>query len=334
MSAVCGAPAVTCGGCKQAIAGGRFLKSLGASWHPHCFKCAACARAITDREIPTREGGLIEYRSLPFWGHKHCPAHETDGTPRCSACQRLEPRDVQYIELADGRKLCLECLDSAVVDTDECTPLFLSILAFYEGLAMPIRAHIPLLCGHHHSPETRGLCLSEEQTIQTVYRAPGYAGGNRLGGISQQQQTLHRHCQVTAILVLYGLPQYDLVLLLLLLAGSFPPLSPEVEEGICQVMAHLWLQSQASPQQPPSVQPSQSPTLSASPSLSASASSPEPPASGQQDFRERFAQFCMHQIASDPSAVYGEGFRAGHAAVVQFGLKATLDHIRLTSSFP
>lgn len=42
----------------------------------------------------------------------------------------------------------------------------------------------------------------------------------------------------------------------------------------------------------------------------------------------------MHQIAHDTSPAYGGGFRAANAAVNKYGLRATLDHIRLTGHFP
>lgn len=126
----------------------------------------------------------------------------------------MQPRDTKYLVLDDGRKLCLECLDSVIMDTNECQPLYIEIREFYEGLNMKIEQEIPLLLverqalneamegekqvkdpclllshsndpklscllyfsyfftfscqGHHHLPETRGLCLSEEQTVHTV----------------------------------------------------------------------------------------------------------------------------------------------------------------------
>ncbi|KAJ0579664.1 putative protein-serine/threonine phosphatase [Helianthus annuus] len=35
----------------------------------------------------------------------------------------MEPRETSYAALNDGRKLCLECLDSSVMDTSECQQL-------------------------------------------------------------------------------------------------------------------------------------------------------------------------------------------------------------------
>lgn len=42
----------------------------------------------------------------------------------------------------------------------------------------------------------------------------------------------------------------------------------------------------------------------------------------------------MHQIAHDASPAYGQGFRTANAAVNKYGLRRTLEHIRLTGNFP
>lgn len=57
----------------------------------------------------------------------------------------LQPKDTKYLILDDGRKLCLECLDSAIMDTNECQPLYLEIREFYEGLHMKVEQQIPML---------------------------------------------------------------------------------------------------------------------------------------------------------------------------------------------
>lgn len=57
----------------------------------------------------------------------------------------LQPRDTRYLLLDDGRKLCLECLDSAIMDTHECQPLYLEIQDFYEGLNMKVKQQVPML---------------------------------------------------------------------------------------------------------------------------------------------------------------------------------------------
>lgn len=353
----------TCAGCNMDIGHGRFLSCMGAVWHPECFCCHACGRQISDHEfsmsenhpyhkscykelyhpkcdvcrqfIPTNMAGLIEYRAHPFWQQKYCPAHELDRTPRCCSCERMEPRDAQYITLDDGRKLCLECLDSAIMDTNECQPLLRTILGFYKALNMKVEQEIPLLLvesqalnearegekhGHHHLPETRGLCLSEEQTVSTILRRPRIGAGKQLFDMVTEPYRLTRRCEVTAILILYGLPRlltgailaHEMMHAWLRLQG-YRTISQEVEEGICQVMGYMWLQSEIKSQ------------------ASGSSSSSKPATS---QFEGKLGEFFKHQIESDVSPAYGDGFRAAHQAVLKYGLRATLEHIRSTGGFP
>ncbi|XP_027914870.1 protein DA1-related 1-like [Vigna unguiculata] len=368
-----------CAGCKAEIGHGRFLSCMGGVWHPECFCCNACRRPITDYEfsmssnrpyhkscyrekhhprcdvcknfIPTNSSGLIEYRAHPFWLQKYCPSHELDGTPRCCSCERMEPRDAKYLLLDDGRKLCLECLDSSIMDTHECQPLYLEIQEFYEGLNMKLEQQIPMLLverqalneamegeknGHHHLPETRGLCLSEEQTVTTISRRPRIGAGYRVTDMITEPFKLIRRCEVTAILVLYGLPRlltgsilaHEMMHAWLRLKG-YPNLSPEVEEGICQVLAHMWLDSELY---------SGSGNSGASSSSSSSSSSPSSSASSKKgkrsEFEKKLGEFFKHQIESDTSSAYGDGFRSGNQAMLKYGLKSTLDHIHMTGSFP
>ncbi|KAL9357058.1 hypothetical protein Peur_050311 [Populus x canadensis] len=368
-----------CAGCNTEIGHGQFLSCMGGVWHPDCFCCNACNLPITDYEfsmsgnrpyhkscyrkqhhprcdvcnkfIPTNSAGLIEYRAHPFWLQKYCPSHERDMTPRCCSCERMEPRDTRYISLDDGRKLCLECLDSAIMDTHECQPLYFEIREFYEGLNMKVKQEIPLLLvertalneamegeknGHHHLPETRGLCLSEEQTVTTVLRRPRIGAGYRFIDIRTEPYRLSRRCEVTAILILYGLPRlltgsilaHEMMHAWLRLQG-YPNLRPEVEEGICQVLAHMWLDAEIYSSS--GGEGASSSSSSSPPSSSSSTSSKKGPRS---DFEKKLGEFFKHQIESDTSPAYGEGFRIGNQAVLKYGLRRTLDHIQMTGTFP
>ncbi|MBA0623564.1 hypothetical protein Godav_009021 [Gossypium davidsonii] len=362
-----------CAGCNTEIGCGRFLNCLSAFWHPECFRCHACNLPISDYEfsmsgnyrfhkscykeqyhpkcdvcnhfISTNPAGLIEYRAHPFWMQKYCPSHEHDGTPRCCSCERMEPHDTGYVALNDGRKLCLECLDSAVMDTKQCQPLYLDIQEFYESLDMKVEQQVPLLLverqalndaregeknGHYHMPETRGLCLSEEQTVSTIRRQPRLGTGNRSMDMITEPYKLTRRCDVTAILILYGLPRlltgsilaHEMMHAWMRLQG-FRTLSQDVEEGICQVLAHMWLLTQFD---------------SASDSngawTSSSSSSSRLKKGKRSQLERKLGEFFKHQIESDASPVYGDGFRAGHQAVYKYGLRNTLEHIRMTGRFP
>ena len=98
--------------------------------------------------------------------------------------------------------------------------------------------------------EVRGLCISHERVIRTVSRTPG-RGGLAVGFHERViRETVSQ--SVSAILVLYGLPA--------LLTGTIiahecmhaflrfsrcRKLTPAVEEGLCQLMALLWLKGES-----------------------------------------------------------------------------------------
>ncbi|XVF83781.1 hypothetical protein PTKIN_Ptkin16aG0520100 [Pterospermum kingtungense] len=362
-----------CAGCHCEIGHGNYLGCMGTYFHPNCFRCHACGYPITEQEfslsgrdpyhkacfkelthpkcevcfefIPTNAAGLIEYRCHPFWSQKYCPSHEHDNTARCCSCERLESRNVRYYSLEDGRRLCLECMESAIMDTGDCQPLYHAIRDYYEGLNMKIDQQIPMLLverqalneaivgeknGYHHMPETRGLCLSEEQTVTSIQRRPRI-GGRQLVGMRTQPQKLTRKCEVTAILVLYGLPRlltgailaHELMHGWLRLKG-YRNLNPEVEEGICQVLSYMWLESEVLPGS----------SNRASTSAASSSSSSSSKKGGKSEVENKLGEFFMNQIVNDASPAYGGGFRAANAAVNKYGLRRTLDHILLTGNFP
>ena len=112
--------------------------------------------------------------------------------------------------------------------------------------------------------------------------------------------------------------------------SGYRDLNVKVEEGICQVMSYLWLESEILPSSSRHVQPSSS--------YASSSSSSYPPTSskkgGISHTEKKLGEFFMHQIANDTSTAYGDGFRTAYAAVNKYGLRQTLNHIRLTGGFP
>ena len=112
---------------------------------------------------------------------------------------------------------------------------------------------------------TRGLCLYEwYETIRVGTISRGARG--RGGGLTSQSSTMslrnsnrgggggrerRRHVSVTAILVLAGMSwlltgavlAHELMHAWLRMEG-FGELPPQVEEGLCQLMAYLWLEGQ------------------------------------------------------------------------------------------
>ncbi|KAG0466173.1 hypothetical protein HPP92_017753 [Vanilla planifolia] len=230
------------------------------------------------------------------------------------------------------------------METLECQPLYLDIREFYEGLNMKVDQQIPLLLverqalneamegekrGHHHLPETRGLCMSEEQIVSTVSRRPRFGPGFSIIELVTEPFRLTRQCEVTAILILFGLPRlltgsilaHEMMHAWLRLKG-YRGLSPEIEEGICQVLAHMWLDSEIM-------------SGSGSNIASSSSSSSGPSKKGaRSQFERKLGDFFKHQIESDSSPAYGDGFRSRQRGCAQIWSRSTLDHIRFTGSFP
>lgn len=112
-------------------------------------------------------------------------------------------------------------------------------------------------------------------------------------------------------------------------------LRPEVEEGICQVLAHMWLESEILSPSASDVASSSSSSSSSSPASSSSGPSSTSSKKGRRsNFEKKLGDFFIHQIESDTSSAYGDGFRTGNRAVLKYGLRSTLEHIRLTGIFP
>ena len=67
----------------------------------------------------------------------------------------MQPQYAAF-NLDENRKLCLECLDTAIVDTNQAQPLYIEIQRFYEGLNMKLEQQIPLkLVGKQAIRKTR-----------------------------------------------------------------------------------------------------------------------------------------------------------------------------------
>lgn len=282
-----------------------------------------------------------------FWKEMYCPAHDSDGTPMCFSCERLEPRGTNYVKLGDDRWLCLECVESAVMDTYEVQALHFDIREFFEGLNMKIEKEFPLLLVEKQALNraqqeekidylselvTRGICLSEAQTIISDYQNGEVIGGiclrgnqivtsvskgPRMGrnkhliGLCTESQRVASEFEVTAILVLYGLPRlmtgYILAREMMhayLRLNGYRNLNNVIEEGICQVLGHMWLESQT---------------------YATTDTSKKGESAG---FERKLVEFLKNKIETDDSPVYGDGFRKVNHMVNKSSLPETLEEIR------
>jgi hypothetical protein len=89
----------------------------------------------------------------------------------------------------------------------------------------------------------------------------------------------------------------------------------------------MWLESEAMPTNS-NCMPSSSTAASSSSSSSSSKKG------AQSHVENKLGEFFKYQIFNDSSPAYGGGFRAANEAVNKYGLRSTLDHIRLTGFFP
>ncbi|CAI9090759.1 OLC1v1025593C3 [Oldenlandia corymbosa var. corymbosa] len=330
-----------CAGCKAELGHGRYLTCMGATWHPKCFMCRACGEPISDYVFSL-------YDNQPH--HQSC--YKILYHPFCDVCkdygymQGIFTVDGRYLALGDGRKLCFECSVSAIMDSGECQHLYIELQNFYEGLQMKLEQQIPILLvgrqalnetregekqGLHNLPETTGLCFSEERDVGTILRPPRRVGSDgTIGMFTRPADILVRPCEVTAIMILSGLPRLltgsilaNVMMEAWLRLQGYSHLSPEVENGICQLLAYRWPDSQIN-------------TGSGSSNVASTSSSSSSTGSSKKEipsqFQKKLGEYFMHRIESDTSSA--NIFKQAKEAVVKYGLKRTLDYTLVTGSFP
>ena len=287
---------------------GRYFPQTWCRWHGRAPpSCCACGR--------------VEPISTPF-------AEHTDGRRLCLECLGDVVVDTNdAAPLVDELHVWYEAMGMAI--RDKHFPVYL-----VDGRSL-LAARSKEGEGHHYQPpseagaadsaagiageestapqlEVRGLCVTLSRSVRVVERDPAAAGGGGLlGGLVAQLAVAQRQIalsttthEVQAVLALFGLPR---LLTGAILAHEFchayfklsgyPRLEALIEEGLCQLMAWLWLQQQ-----------------------------------GRTPLRDCFS----HAIEQETDAIYGNGFRAARAALDRSGgaLHELLAHVRLTGMLP
>ena len=197
----------SCACCRRVILG-TYLDVNSNRYHPECFRCAGCNGQLLGSHYPKGDPPLPyhkecaeeifnqrccicdavlrgQYLMHPFFEEEvYCTTHED--SRQCFACSRKEPMTSSgtkregFTELHDGRVSCMDCISTAVVDSEEARPLYLEAIDFMErvlGLQIPLGMRdVPVLAvdlpsldeqqlgsktGHTGSESiTRGLTLS------------------------------------------------------------------------------------------------------------------------------------------------------------------------------
>ena len=141
---------------------------------------------------------------------------------------------------------------------------------------------------------------------------------------------------VNAVVVLYGLPfiafgailAHECTHAYIRIAGGFPRLAPKTEEGLCQLIALLWVEDVAARgwrASPPGAS-------------GGTAKAPSGVSSARDGWEERnlaaMAGYVANQIRTDPSETYGNGLRVALGAYQRVGLRAVFDRVRATGEIP
>ncbi|KAL6526489.1 hypothetical protein OROGR_015579 [Orobanche gracilis] len=268
-------------------------------YHPECLRCHACGRPFTKPQklALVGEGTWVETYHRSCLSYKCVVCHKSF-SPNEDA--RIEmfwvPLNTNYTLLRDGRSICSECLELAIMDIDDCQQLYRSIRGFFEGLNMRI------------PQKTIPVSLVDISTLKEAIKGDKHdlhLIPDHLGLCTSRVDIHNGTCVVLAIRVLYGLP------------SGYQDISVEVEEGMCQVLAHMWLESQVLPE------------TTSMPSTTPSSSSP-----WSSSFENKLHKNIMYRTVHNKSPIYGGGYRDAMSAVKKYGLHHTLDHIRHTGTLP
>lgn len=276
-----------------------------------------------------------------------------ENSTSCFSCNRKEPlvgskRD-SFVSLPDGRSLCFDCSSSVIMESAEVQAIYDKIVDFMEhwlGLplppgmrSVPVLAVDLLALNENKSQQTPGSCGGGSTvrglTMSTCGEIRHMTSGSVVyDGVSDSYHVIASAPQVlkieevrdvTAVLVLYGLPEeltssivaHEAMHVWLKLTRSMPFLLPaKVEEGLCQVVAHRYLREIGQQK----------------------ATGPRDVLSDREyevwQKEEELRAYLTHQIATDSSEAYGDGFREASVCVEALGLQVVIDCVRDTKSMP
>lgn len=332
-----------CSSCTLPIDGQYSMhRESGQPYHIGCYRdmfnprCRVCSTVIE---------GRYNIHSF-FESEKYCTTHHD--RRKCFSCSRKEPlpgsgRD-PFIDIPDGRAICHDCVGTIVMDSSTTAEIYQEVIRFMETtlqLKIPDgMREVPVLAvdlsalnekitescssshGMYDQSITRGVTLSSVGQVR--HFLPGTMalnlGSGMLSMSAIQAPLFHirEDRAVTAILVLYGLPR-DLTAGIIAheathawktLREDMPfDLPPKVEEGLCQLISHMYLQH---------LQATQS----------------EKAQQDIKDVEDELRKYFIYEIEANSCEVYGDGYRESRICADALGLDVLLDYIRGNKEFP
>jgi len=384
-----------CGRCNDPInENSPYINAMDSAFHPDCFHCEGCSRIISGKFV-SYGNPLLPYHPNCYQefyvpkcclckGHMmgayyrcnpmlepnevgYCSEHKGPDSKFCFSCNRIEPPSSTGQEgfsvLPDGRRICLECVNTVIVDSAEARPLYLAAVDVMErSLHLPIpdgMRDVPILAvdlaclneqlndsktgkKSYHSAFVEGtpsrgpngdqdfsqMSITRGLTMSTVGQIRHFSpGGLRWDAVrgcwnlgAPTVTKLEKVREVTAVLVLYGMPRdvtaailaHEAMHVWFKLSKNMPESLPsQVEEGLCQVVSLLYLND---------VETSQLRSRDSS--------------SGSLDWEARLRRYSRYLIETDSSSIYGDGFRKAMKCVNALGLPLLLDYVRDEQRLP
>ncbi|KAK8968184.1 Protein DA1 [Platanthera guangdongensis] len=288
-------------------------------WHRGCFRCYACDQPIVGQD---------------FWIYEDHPYHMSCGRNlyqhKCDVCKAFVsvkhclPSDHWVLPIwmqrtcdshqHDGTHYCFSChrkqpqgakyirLDDKVMSCPEC----------FESSIMDIVQCQPLYRDIQKFYKSLNMEIDQKIPLHLV------ESGVIRSKLPREQIYIYLLCRITA-----GSHLAHEMMHAWLRLNGYKMLDPHVEEGICSVMSYMWLDFEMTSGSGSNVASSSSPSSSI------------PYRNSQRSkFEKKLAEYCIYYVKNRKLPIYGDGFREGYAAVLKYGLKNVLNHIKLKGRFP
>ena len=245
-----------CAGCDQPIEG-RYLTAIDQKWHLHHFVCATCERPIVGSKFVEKAGHpyheacsaktfnprckiclapVTDHYLTNFWLEAFCQ-HHNEELQQCYGCGRLVSEHLTNngVRFEDGRTMCNLCRRTGIDSLRAAETLAQKVATIIANLGFTLsRASFPL------------------RLVDQLELTQAGTHGEQINGTTQMAiETLNGEVvkrEIAAILMLHGLPAESFAATyahelghVWLFQQHFPELPLQVEEGICELFAHLWL---------------------------------------------------------------------------------------------
>ena len=300
--------------------------------------CCVCSNNVTE-----------QYLKHPFFEEEvYCCTHVAQ--PFCFACNKKEPlakERERFTNLNDGRKLCPDCVSTVIMDSQEVQAIYARIVdymqSWHELTIPPGMREVPILAvdvqslnEELHSTAGKGICCTEGTVRGLTMSRRGevrqMSGGavkfdRRTGSLTMEPTMVkvEEVRDVTAVLVLYGLPEelatsiiaHEAMHVWMKLTKGMPfQMQSKVEEGLCQVMAYMYLEH-----------------------VGEQRATGKADGMADKEFQEwkdteLLRSYLCHQIQNDLSPVYGDGFREAIRCVNALGLHEVLAFVKNNGKLP